>query len=321
MASEDERDLGFGAVVARESRRRLLNRDGSFNIERRGLRRVESLSPYHAVLDMTWTQFLGALVAVYLLVNALFALAYLACGPGALWTPASGDPEGRFLQAFFFSVETFATIGYGQVYPVGRAANLIMVVEALLGLLGVALSTGIIFARFSRPTARIRFSRVAVVAPYRGITALQFRIVNQRRNQIVELEAKVVLSRFVTTNGVTVRRFDDLALERRRVTFFPLAWTVVHPIDETSPLHGTTAGQLAACGAEFLVLLAGTDDTFSQTVHARSSYHASEVVWGARFRDMFNPPTADGVLSIDIRRLDEVDIEVTAAPATADAAS
>jgi inward rectifier potassium channel len=158
---------------------------------------------------------------------------------------------------------------------------------------------------------------VAVVAPYRGITAFQFRIVNQRRNQIVELEAKVVLSRFATTGGTAVRRFDDLALERRRVTFFPLAWTVVHPIDETSPLHGTTPEQLSAWDAEFLVLLTGTDDTFSQTVHARSSYHAAEVVWGARFRDMFNPPTPDGVLSIDIRRLDEVQLAAEAAPAAA----
>ena len=315
MATEDERDLGFGSVVTRQSRRRLLNRDGSFNIERRGLRRRESLSPYHAVLEMTWTGFLGSLVAAYLLINVLFAAAYLACGPGALGTPPSGDPEGRFLQAFFFSVETFATIGYGQIYPVGIAANAIMVVEALLGLLGVALATGIIFARFSRPSARIRFSRVAVVAPYRGISAFMFRVVNQRRNQIVELDAKVVLSRFITTGGTATRRFDDLALERRRVTFFPLAWTIVHPIDETSPLHGATPAQLAAEEAEFLVLLSGVDDTFSQMVHARSSYHAAEIVWGARFGEMFNPPTPDGVLSIDIRRLDDVRDAADATPA------
>lgn len=316
MATEEERDLGFGSVVARESRKRLLNRDGSFNVSRDGLG-LGSLSVYHSLLTMTWTRFLGWLTASYLLINALFAVAYLVCGASALQTPPTGMPEGRFLQAFFFSVETFATIGYGNVYPVGVASNVIMTLEALVGLLGVALATGIIFARFSRPTARIRFSRFAVIAPYRGVSAFEFRIVNERRNEIVQLEARVLLIRFEWIDGEHTRVFHDLALERRHVVFFPLSWTIVHPIDETSPLHGVTPEQLAESHTEFLVLLTGMDDIFSQTVHARSSYSASEVRWGARYRSVFNPPAPDGSLSIDVRRLDDVDVPAPSAPARA----
>ena len=319
MASQEERDLGFGSVVARESRKRLLNRDGTFNVERRGLRFFQSLSLYHTLLTMSWPRFLLAVSGSYLVINVIFACAYLLCGPGALVSPPTGVPEGRFLQAFFFSVETFGTIGYGNIYPLGVLSNFVMVVEALAGLLVLAMSTGIIFARFSRPTARIRFSRSAVIAPYRGITALMLRIANERSNQIVEVDAQLLFSHRQDDDGAP-RLFDELGLERRRVVFFPLAWTIVHPIDETSPLFGLTAADLEDMDAEFLVLLKGIDDTFSQTVHARSSYTARELVWEARFASMFNPPTPDGVLSIDLERLDSIDT-LRAGPTPVDAAA
>ncbi|HEU5480883.1 MAG TPA: ion channel [Candidatus Tumulicola sp.] len=306
MTAQEERDLGFGSVVARESRKRLLNRDGTFNVERRGLRYFQSLSLYHTALSISWPRFLAAVVSAYLVINVVFACAFLLCGHGALYTPPTGMPEGRFLQAFFFSVETFGTIGYGNVYPVGVLPGLVMVVEALTGLLVLAMSTGLIFARFSRPTARIRFSTNAVVAPYRGITALMLRIVNERRNQIVEVEAQLLFSRRSADDG-SARVFDELGLERRRVVFFPLAWTIVHPIDETSPLFGLTPADLREMDAEFLVLLKGIDETFSQTVHARSSYRDDEITWNAQFTSMFNPPTPDGVVSIDMDRLDAIE--------------
>jgi inward rectifier potassium channel len=305
MGVTEEQDLGFGSVVADQAGRRLLNRDGSFNVRRRGLG-ASALSPYHLLLTISWPAFLGLLTAAYVGVNLVFAGLYLLCGPGAL-TAAAGDPGmGSFGRAFFFSVETFATIGYGNIVPVGPAANALVVAESLVGLLGVALATGIIFARFSRPRAQIRFSEHAVIAPYRGITAFEFRIVNERESQMIEVEAKVLFSHLVEHHGRQVRRFDELALERRRVVFFPLSWTVVHPIDEKSPLRGLTAADLAACDAEFLILLTGTDETFSQTVHARSSYRANEVAWGARFSGIFNAIGPDGVQSIDVARLDEI---------------
>jgi inward rectifier potassium channel len=300
-------DLGFGAVVARESRKRFLNRDGSFNVQREGLPFWQSLSAYHYFLTISWTRFLSYVSASYILMNALFAGAYVACGSDAL-TGFEREPMPlRFVDAFFFSVHTLATIGYGSIAPHNLAANVLVTIESLVGLLGFAIVAGIMFARFARPTARVVFSRYAIIAPYRGHTAFMFRLVNQRSNEMVNLEAKIVLARRKKDGAVTDREFTLLRLEREGVIFFPLTWTVVHPIDPDSPLYGVTDADLRAGDAEFLVLLNGFDETFSQTVHTRSSYKADEVVWGARFRSVFNPPREDGTISIDIRKLDEIE--------------
>lgn len=301
------RDLGFGSVVARESRQRLLNRDGGFNVMRAGLGFLASLSPYHALLTMSWWRFFGLTALFYFGANLLFAAAYMLCGPGSLSVPESAGIESRFLQAFFFSIHTLATIGYGTISPVGFAANVIVSIESFIGLFGLALCTSLLFARFSRPTARILFSDRAVIAPYRGVTAFEFRIANARRNQIIELEAKVLFARFEEVNGRPLRRFYPLKLERDRVVFFPLSWTIVHPIDETSPFYGMSPEDLSKTRGEFLVLLTGFDETFSQTVHARSSYMADEVVWNARFADIFNRPADDGLLTIDVRKLHSIE--------------
>jgi inward rectifier potassium channel len=297
---EINRDLGFGAVVAGKSQKRLLNRDGSFNVVREGLKFFASWSPYHYLLTVSWPRFLALVVAAYLALNALFGAVYFSLGPGALLGVEDSGLGSRFLPSFFFSVQTFATIGYGQMAPVGVVANLVVTVESLVGLLGFALATGLLFARFSRPTANILFSETAIIAPYRGLTAFEFRIVNARRNQLIEVQAKVLFAGF--RDGRGTRDFVQLPLERDRVAFFPLAWTIVHPIDAESPLFGVTREELIAADAEFLILLSGTDETFAQTVNARSSYKADEVVWGARFTNLFNPPK-NGVLSIDISRL------------------
>jgi inward rectifier potassium channel len=301
------RDLGFGTVVSSDSRQRFLNRDGSFNVRRRGLGYFSSLSLYHSLLTMTWGKFFAGIVAGYFIINSLFALAYLACGPQALAGPAVAALSDRFARDFFFSVQTLATIGYGATHPITLAANLVVTVESLIGLLGFALATGILFARFSRPTARLLFSHHAIVAPYRGITAFMFRIANKRKNEMIELEAMVMFSRFVEESGKRVRRFDQLALERQRVAFFPLSWTIVHPIDDASPLRGLTFADLERSQAEFLIMVAGTDETFSQVVHARTSYRPSEMVWGARFSNIYDPPTPEGHITIDMSRLHDIE--------------
>ena len=301
---DDHRDLGFGSVVASESHQRLLNRDGSFNVERTGLSFWASFSLYHSLLEMSWPKFLSVMTLFYILSNALFALAFVACGDRAL---AGAEGEGRFLRAFFFSVHTFATIGYGNVSPVGFAANALVTLEALVGLFAAALLTGLIFARFARPTAKILFSRQAVVAPYQGRSAFMFRVSNGRRNQIIELAATVLMAKFETVDNRRLRRFYALNLERTKVVFFPLTWTIVHPIDEASPLYGLTQEDLLASDAEFLVLFTGIDETFSQTVHTRSSYKAEEVVWNARFSDIYNRSADDQLLRVDIRRLHNIE--------------
>jgi inward rectifier potassium channel len=306
LTDDLNRDLGFGTVVARESRKRLLNRDGSFNVVREGLSYFQSLSPYHYLLTTTWPRFLALVVLFYLVTNVVFGAAFFACGPGQIAGATATSLKAQFLEDFFFSVQTFATIGYGGMHPVGLAANLLVTLESLVGLLGFALATGILFARFSRPTARILFSKHAIIAPYRGITAFEFRVANARRNELVQVEARVMLTRF-KRDGRGNREFIQLRLERDRVTFFPLAWTIVHPIDETSPLYGQTAEDLINDDAELLVLFSGIDETFAQTVHTRSSYKAQEIVWGARFTNVFNPPKPDGVLSIDIGHLHRIE--------------
>src|ERR1700756_4908107 len=179
-------DLGFGSVGGRESRKRLLNRDGTFNVRREGLGYWESLSAYHYFLTISWPKFLGYVAAVYIALNALFAAGFVACGKGALTGFANEAPMEQFWRAFFFSIHTLATIGYGNIVPVAFAANALVAFESLVGLLGFSIIAGIVFARFARPRAEIAFSKYAVVGPYRDKSALMFRIVNKKRNEIVE---------------------------------------------------------------------------------------------------------------------------------------
>jgi inward rectifier potassium channel len=303
-----DRDLGFGSVVSRESRERLLNRDGSFNVVRSGLGFLESFAPYHLLLTISWFGFFGVVIASYLAINFAFAFAFLACGPDALVGAGASMLGGRFGQAFFFSVETFATIGYGQIAPNGITANVVVTIEALVGLMYQALATGLLFARFTRPRTGILFSNRAVVAPYSDGEALMFRIVNRRRNEIIQLEAQVLFSAMEPDGrGGTVRRYRALALERNSVTFFPLSWTIVHPIDGSSPLTGRTVEDLERAQAEILVLLTGVDEALEQTVHARSSYRADEIIWNARFRSMFLTAANGERVSVDISRVHEIE--------------
>jgi inward rectifier potassium channel len=308
LNEQDLRDLGFGSVVSRESRQRLLNRDGSFNVQRTGLRFWSSFSAYHAMLTIPWWQFFGATALLYLSVNCLFAAAYLACGPGALGSEAAGMEHHTYLRAFFFSVQTLSTIGYGQVIPVGTAANTLVTMEALVGLLGFAIVTGLLFARFSRPTAKLLFSRHALIAPYQNKTALEFRVANARSNELIEVSAKVLLSRFEEVDGVHTRRYYRLELERNSVVFLPLTWTVVHPIDDTSPLFGETLESLRNSQSELLVLLSAFDETFSATVQTRTSFIPDELLFGYRFANAFIiSQSASNKVAVDMRQFDKVE--------------
>ncbi len=306
-AEEESKDLGFGAVVAQKSRMRFVNRDGSFNVRRTGLAFWPSLSPYHLLLTVSWGKFLSLMTLSFVLLNTCFALAYLACGEGALTGAMAEQHFSAFWQAFFFSVHTFATIGYGNISPVGMAANVIVVVESLTGLLATALITGLIFARFSRPTARIVFSHQAVIAPYKDITAFMFRITNARKAQLIAVEAKVNLSLYEGGNGPTNRRFHQLKLERSRVDVFPLSWTIVHPIDEDSPLYGYTPEQLKQTDAEFVILLTAIDETSAQMVHTRSSYKCGELAWNAKFSNIYEPIAEHEPITIDVGRLHDIE--------------
>lgn len=305
---QDLRDLGFGSVVSRESRARLVNRDGTFNVERTGLSFLQHFSPYHFMLTITWWQFFCITAAFYVLANTLFALGYLWCGPKSLGTVYAGLEHHTFLRSFFFSVQTLSTIGYGQVYPVGLGANILVTLEALSGLIGFAIVTGLLFARFSRPNAKLLFSRHALIAPYRGITAFEFRVANARSNEVIEVSAKVMFTKFEDVEGVRTRRYYLLPLERGSVTFLPLTWTVVHPIDENSPMYGESVESLRQTQAEFIVLLSGFDETVAATVNQRTSFTPDEVLWGARFANAFLlAQTTGSRVRFDMRKFDTVE--------------
>ncbi|HUL45148.1 MAG TPA: ion channel [Bacteroidota bacterium] len=307
LQDDINRDLGLGSRVAEKSRVRFLNRDGSFNVIRRGLSFFRSQNTYHALITMSWSKFFFLIVAGYFATNAFFALCYLLCGADALQGFQTLSPENRLLEDFFFSIQTIATIGYGGVSPATVSANLVVSVESLVGLLGFALVTGLLFARFSRPSAQIIYSQHAIVAPYRGATAFEFRIANERSNELIELACTVTMSRIEQDRqGNPIRKFYPLTLERDRVVFFPLHWVVVHPIDGNSPLNNETEDSLRESDAEFLILVTGTDETFSQTVHSRSSYKYHEVRWGWKFSDMFLSSDNQKV-GIDLRKIHDIE--------------
>ena len=300
-----DRDLGFGSVVTEQAGPRFLNRNGTFNVRRDGFGIFSSLNLYHTLLSMSWSTFLSLVLLLYFLSNVFFGAIYASFGEKGL-VDATGSLDGLFVSGFFFSVQTFATIGYGTLHVVGIVPNLVVTVESYYSLIANALITGLVFARFARPTSRVRFSDVALVAPYQDITAFMFRVVNARSNQLLEVKAQVAFARFVTENGKQVRKFDALTLERRSVTFFPLTWTVVHPIDEGSPLWGCTEADLRAADAEFLILLTATDETFSTVVHQRSSYKPDEIKFGYKFVKIYNNKPGDPI-SIDAGRLSQVE--------------
>ena len=267
--------------------RRIINKDGSFNVHRRG-GNWHDVHPYLHLINMSWPAFLATLFLGYVLVNTVFATMYFVFAPGQLSAADSATAVGRFFNVFFFSAQTLSTVGYGVIAPKGLAANIIAAFEAMFGVLGFAVATGLLFGRVSRPSAKLGYSENMLVAPYQDGFSLQFRVVNRRRNDLMELEARVMLMTVEPGSGNPIRKYYLLKLEREKVIFLPLTWTIVHPIDEESPLRGLTAEDLARLQLEVLILIKAYDDTFSQTVLSRHSYRHDEILWNRRFAPAFD---------------------------------
>jgi inward rectifier potassium channel len=281
---------------------RAINKDGSFNIRRRGLHNLAG-SLYTHLVNMSWPRFLGLVALAYLVVNIIFASLYTILGPGSLRAAERDMGLGTFGQAFFFSVHTVTTVGYGDLYPLGLAANIVAAVEAAMGLMGFALATGLLFARFSRPNAQFIFSDRMVVAPYGEGHSLQFRIANRRSNVLTDVQADMMLMTVEQDAAGKLRRnFAELKLERKKIFFLALTWTVVHPMDESSPLSGKSAADLERLQAEVLILVRGYDDSFTQVVNTRYSYRWEEIEWSARFATAFEVAT-EGHLVLDLDRI------------------
>jgi len=284
--------------------RRAINQDGTFNVHQRG-RTWRDIHPYLFMINAPWPVFAAMIFGGFVIANAAFALIYVKIGVGHLQGADTSTALSRFLSAFFFSAQTFTTVGYGRISPDGVLTSMVASLQALLGLMALAIGTGLLFGRFSRPAARLAFSKQMVMSPYQSGTSLQLRVANRRSNNLMEVEARVMLSTVVTSDQGTHREFQYLPLERRVIQFLPLSWTIVHPIDESSPLWARKPEDLAAEQAEFLVLIKAFDDTFFQTVHVRYSYRHDEVVWGARFVPAFEPD-AQGEMVLDLRKLSEI---------------
>ena len=292
-------DPGIGEKFSRRTKR-AINHDGSFNVRRRG--GPHRRDPYQWLILMRWWPFIGVVVAFFSLLNVGFALAYLVLGLDDL--PGVAAPRGwwqDFLSALFFSVQTFTSVGYGHVYPGSNGAGFLSSVEALAGVLTFALATGLLYGRFSRPTARIHFSRTAIISRRAdGTPCLQFRIANQRSNILIDLQARVLLK--TVDPDTTNQAYAFLPLERDAVSFFPLSWTIVHDITPESPLHGLTPADYEARDVEIIVQLKGYDDTFAQDVHARNSYIHEEIEWHRRFLRAYEVDE-DGTAVIDLDQL------------------
>jgi inward rectifier potassium channel len=255
---------------------------------------------YHLFLRARWSGALGTIVAVDLVLNALFGTVFFAIGGVANVRP------GSFADAFYFSVQTLGTLGYGAMYPVSHAANLVVVVESVTGLLGTALATGLVFAKFSHSAARIAFTRHVVIGPMDGVPTLMLRVGNERGNSIVEATARVSMVRTEKTKeGSTFYRLYELRLARERSQAVNRSWTILHSIVEGSPLFGETPESLAKNEVELMVSLAGIDDTSMQPVHASHRYVDGEILWGARHADVLSED-ADGTLVLDVGKFHDV---------------
>ena len=262
---------------------RAINKDGSFNVVRKH-RRQSARSLYQWMLTMRWRKFFFIVILWYFILNSFFAILYLLAGVENL----SGiDMETslleKFGQAFFFSVQTFTTLGYGHLAPMGLAVNVIATVESLTGILSVALVTGVLYGRFSRPNVRLLFSEYALISPHNGEKALMFRFANSRRNVLMEVDVELMIVMEDLNGEKHNRRFYRLPLEASSIHFMPLTWTIVHTIDEESPIAGMSIQDLRTANAELLILVKAFDDTFGQTVMQRHSYACSELIWGGKF--------------------------------------
>jgi inward rectifier potassium channel len=309
---ENRKDLGFGTQV-NEHDTRLLNRDGSFNVKRSGGTFWSRLNIFNRLVVCSWGRFFSVVLTFYLLLNFIFAGIYEVVGIENLQGADLTSRGSRFMDAFFFSSQTLTTVGYGRIAPIGFGASSVAAIESLMGLLIFALATSLLYGRFSRPIAHILYSDKAIIAPYLDVTAFMFRIVNERANQLIDLQVEVAMSILEKQpNGKNVRRYHVLKLERNKVNFFPANWTIVHPITQESPLFGLNKEELLSGDVEFLILIKATEDTFNQTVHSRISYHAREMVFGAKFTLMVFDRDHNGISNLDLTKLSDIEDVVLA---------
>jgi inward rectifier potassium channel len=279
-------DPGFGEKLGQKSKR-LINKDGSFNVIRKSSGFAIN-NVYQFLLAIPFVQFFLLALSSFVLLSALFAMVYYGIGPETLSGVKNQTPLHTFLDCFYFSTQTFTTVGYGAIAPQTPLTSAIAAFEAFCGLLFFAVTTGLLYSRFSKPKAKLNFSKNAIIAPFKEGQALMFRLVNRRQNTLMEMSARVILVLRANHNDESMRSYYNLELQLDKVVFLPTAWTLVHPISAESPMANLTHQDLIDRDAEILILISGFDDTFNQTVHARYSYTATEIVWNVKFIRAFS---------------------------------
>ena len=304
MANEfKNQDLGLGDKVIEENRARFLNKDGSFNVYRKGMWERGAFSIYHAILSASWPKFFMWVVGYYVFVNILFSIMYFLSGVSAFPEIATLEATDRFGQLFFYSVQVISTLGSSPLHPTNTPAQIFLALESMIGLFGFALATGIMFARFSNPATKIIFSEKAAIAPYKEITGFMVRVINGRSNEFIQVSAILTLA---MDDKKGVRTFQVLPLERESVLVFPLSWTIVHPINLESPIFGMSLGDLKKYHAEFLLTITATDQDLSKTVYARDSFTAEEVTTEKKFSYIIERDS-EGRVFVDPKRIGEME--------------
>ncbi len=306
---EKRRDLGFGTKITGASNR-LVNVDGSFNVKRDNVPFWSWLNPFHRLTIMSWPKFIMIVFLFFFFTNCLFSSIYLLIGTEHLAGMLRQNKTDDFWEAFFFSAQTLTTVGYGRISPIGHLTSAVASIEALVGLLSFALATGLVYGRFSRPKPHILFSNKALIAPYLDANAFMFRIINLQANELIDMKAEVSISIVEDQkDGTRLRRYYAMHLERSQVVFFPLSWTIVHAITDSSPLFNQTPEKLAEGEAEVLISIKGIEETFLQTVSVRKSYRFSDMVWGAKFVPMFDSSKIEGKVHLDVNDVHEFEIK------------
>lgn len=296
---KDVKNSGF-STIAQPKGTRLLQKNGQFNVFKSGLTFSERFSLYHWITNVHLVAFLAVLLAAYFIINLAFASIYTYLGFEAL---AGIDPSHNlFAEAFYFSCQTFTTLGYGRVNPLSGSANLVSSLEAFLGIIWFALITGLVYGRFSRPHAKIIYSLNSIIAPYLTHKALMCRIANPKNSQIINIQAKMIFSIAETVDGNPKRMFYTLKLEIDQVSLLTTSWTIVHPIDESSPLNSLTEIDMQEGEAEILLMVQGYDETYAQEVHSRTSYTADEIVWNAKFYPILGK-AINGKIMVELNKL------------------
>ncbi|HEY4967033.1 MAG TPA: ion channel [Puia sp.] len=298
-------DTGFGTNPDNFGGR-FINRDGTFNVKKEGLPFFQRFSLYHSMLNMPSWKFYGTLFAFYLCVNFIFACIYFFIGSSQFQGILATGQRATFKEMFFFSTETFTTVGYGRVNPVGDGANGVAAIESMLGFLSFAIATGLLYGRFSKPKAFLLFSRQALVSPYKDGTALMFRFAVYKDNHtLTNLDLKVNAALVLSDNGKTVFKFYDLELERGHVESLPMNWTVVHPLNAESPLFEYTAEDMRRTDLEIYVSVRAFDDVYSNIVQQRTSYTYNEILFDRKFVQMYRESKDGNTTIVELHKLHE----------------